>query len=254
MTSRRQPPARHTGLVAVLTGNLIGFSRITPERKDLLYQSLETSLAPRSVRRIGLPFKVLGRQIFRGDSYQLVLDRPEPGLSAALHITASLRVSKAAEGARIGTRIALGIGSADHIAVEHGPRARERQLRGDGQAYRLSGPKLDEMKKARRLVLIRTPWPAVDAELDVACRFLDILLDQMSASQARAILGLLHGKTQEAIAAEEQISQSAVAQRLQRANAGAILALVTRYQELMDQHATERRPTDPSISDMGEES
>jgi len=200
-------------MIAVLTGDVIGSSRVPARR---LTRSLESALSLRGMRSS----KALGHQIFRGDSFQLAIGRPEAGLAATLYVTCALKLDLPD-----GARIAVAVGEA---------RLARGGFRGDGPAFRESGRLLDRIKPMRRRILVHTPWPEVNEELAVTCRFLDGLIEQWTPSQAGAILGLLRGRKQEAIAKTEGISQSAVAQRLRRANAAAIKAALARFSDLVN--------------------
>ena len=208
---------------AVVTGDIVGSTKFAVSQRGNLLEVLKASFAtiekifPNTIRS---PF-----EIYRGDSFQGVLSKPENALPAAVVIRASLRWRFETKKRRkaLDARIAVGIGSIDFFPDGRGTE-------GDGEAFRLSGPILDNMKGDRRL-LIRTPSKSLDAELDTECALLDAVINRWSGEQARAILCQIRGLTQELAAKELSISQPAVRLRLQSAGGGAVEAFLKRYKQ-----------------------
>jgi len=221
----------HNKLFGVITGDIVGSSKIMEEQREQLMLSLKSafetvnSIVPDIVHA---PF-----EIYRGDSFQGVFSHPEKALHAAIVIRAGLRYMFKTKQLRhaIDARMAVGIGTIDYLP---GNRASE----GDGEAYRRSGPNLDKMRGYRRL-LFRTPWPEIDAELDSACALLDVIVERWSAEQAQAILGQIKGLTQEKAAKELGISQPAVLSRLKTAGSWAIEKLCNRFETMIERRAAE---------------
>ncbi|TVM04253.1 MAG: hypothetical protein CV087_01025 [Candidatus Brocadia sp. WS118] len=216
---------KNIGLYAVVTGDIVGSSKLTTGQRSHLLSVLKSSfntlkkILPDGIRA---PF-----EIHRGDSFQGVLSKPEAALRVAIAIRTSLRHGFETKQRRnaLDARIAVGIGPIDLLPAG-------RVAEGDGEAFRRSGPILDTMKGDQRL-LIRTPWQAVDAELDIECALLDALINRCSGAQAQAILGQIRGLTQEMAAQEFGVSQPAVRQRLKSAGGRAIEELCRRYEQLI---------------------
>jgi hypothetical protein len=212
---------------AVLTGDIVGSSKLIDSERNHLLSILKSSF--NSIENI-LPGAVSAPfAIYRGDSFQGVLSKPEVALRVAIFIRAGLRNGFKAMQQRfaLDARIAVGIGSIDFLPSGQGSE-------GDGEAFRRSGPVLDRMKGDRRLIF-RTPWKKIDAELDVECAILDALINRWSAEQAQAILGQIRGLTQETAANEFGISQPAVQQRLKSAGGWAVEELCRRYERIVDE-------------------
>jgi hypothetical protein len=120
-----------TGVVAVLTGDLIGSSKLSAERlgrtRAVVIKGAQ-QFQSRSRRTIsGVP------EFFRGDAWQLLVKEPGQALRVALYIRAVLSAEIGVE-----TRIAIGVGGADVID-------RARVSLSTGEAFTLSGHALDEM-------------------------------------------------------------------------------------------------------------
>jgi hypothetical protein len=212
-------------LVAVLTGDVVGFSKLERDERNALVSILKYSFSNMDQWLQGKAQPSF--QMYRGDSFQGVLFDPLLALDASLAFRVILRSNW--EGGRRRTapdlRIAVGIGEGEK--VETG-----QVLEADGEAFRLSGRTLDSMSGEERLVVC-TPWQEVNAELRVETALLDSLANRWSAEQAEAVGGLLRGQTQKAIASSLGISQPAVTQRLKDAGGWAVELLRRRYRDIL---------------------
>jgi hypothetical protein len=212
-------------LMAVITGDLVGFSKYSVSgRKRLLsamkasFSSLRSSLSGKSKAAF---------EIYRGDSFQGIVVDPASALRVSILLRAELR-SRFKAGNRRDTpdmRMAIGIGRVDYLPTN-------RFWEGDGEAFRLSGPTLDLMKGDQRL-LVRTTWPEINAEMDTECALLDSIIFRWSAEQAQAIIGLLKGTGQTESAKAFGISQPAVRHRLRSAGGWAVEAASQRFELLI---------------------
>lgn len=210
-------------IFAVLTGDLVGSSRykIDKQRDEVL------SILKNSFNKIESPDIVASRfAIYRGDSFQGVLSRPEEALKAAIIIRANLLSKPFEKNIHLDARIAIGVGKIDYLP---GDKVGE----GDGEAFRSSGMELDKMKKRERNLTIKTPWPEINEELQTECALLNALIQRWTKEQAKAILYQIQGYTQEEIAKNLEISQSAVFQRLRTGGAWALQAFLRRYKGII---------------------
>lgn len=192
---------------AVVTGDIVRSSALTlPERRRLL-KVIEAG--SRQIRRILGACVPMDIDVFRGDSWQLLLTDPAQSLRAALLFRAHLRWQM--ESHHFDTRVAIGVGTA-------GLLPRRRVSEGSGEAFRLSGLALDRMKKRRMCF----SFPGSDSErpLDVILHLLDEIAVHWTDKQAHAIIGAMQGWTQEKIArswGDPPITQQTAAQHLEGA-------------------------------------
>jgi predicted DNA-binding protein YlxM (UPF0122 family) len=213
-------------IYAVLTGDLIGSSRFRVEEREKVISNLKDSFKMISPDCITSPFV-----IFRGDSFQGVLSRPDEALNAALIIRSSLLSRFKGKRARLDARIAIGIGTIDYLP---GDQVGE----GDGEAYRNSGQELDKMKKRERNLIIKTPWAGINEELRIECSLLDALIQRWTKEQAEVILyHITKGVTQEEIAKILSISQPAVFQRLKTGGYWAVQAFLEHFEVIIHDKA-----------------
>jgi len=203
-------------IYAVITGDIVGSSKLKPaERKELHAALKDTSDKLTDHFRQLVPLQV---DIFRGDSWQLLVIDPAQSLKIGLFFRAFLRGKMKSK--RVDTRISIGVGSID-IMPEEGISS------GDGEAFRLSGEALEALSRSHRMI-ISLPQSLISNNhqaLDVILKLIDVLARDWTEKQAHAVSGALLEYTQEKIARswfEREISQQAVAQHLDRAGWNAI--------------------------------
>jgi len=213
-------------IYAVLTGDVSGSSRLEGEQRQKLLTVLKHSFS--------LVDEILGDQtmafpfeIFRGDSFQGVLNEPSQALRAAIIIRANIRKSFVTTLKNaFDARIAIGIGKISLLPDKRGGE-------GDGEAYRNSGPALDEMGKPPRFLMIRTPRTEMNSELQVELALLDAIIMKWSVQQAEVALEYFKGKNQEQMARFFNISQPAIRKRLFNSNLEQIVMLENRLTFLL---------------------
>lgn len=177
---------------AVLTGDIIGSSRLGPERLDSAMSLL---------RRLAVEFGQVhhesvigGPGVFRGDSWQLCLQRPALAVTAAVFIRAGFKADD------FDTRIGIGWGAVERL----NPESISESI---GPAFARSGQALDQLGKEQSLALpqfndptqTRATDPALDM-LEVGVGLLDALLARWTQRESVAVYGTLRRLSQEAIA------------------------------------------------------
>lgn len=197
-------------LHAVLTGDIVGSSRLSSDER----RRLHTRFAENADRlHDSFGDQILHRpKIVRGDSWQFAIDQPEKALMIALFFRALIQISL--PGTQVDTRIAIGFGSIDFL-----PGGEISS--GDGEAYRLSGEGLESLQKPFRMGLFFPDrfQSLLAGSLDVIVRLIDREVGKWTQAQAESVSGALLGLTQQSIASEwvqRDISQQAVAQHLER--------------------------------------
>jgi hypothetical protein len=217
----------------VLTGDVIGFSHL-----DLSFRKQFPRIAVDAGRAFNEAFGPVlygDAEVFRGDGWQALVERPAMSLRAALFFRAYL-LDKAGE-QKVDTRIAIGIGTVDYI-----PEGKISA--GDGAAYRASGRLLGRMEGPRqgllRCALSCDAFPPNpvrerinDAVLDAMVLMTGAMGDRWRMRQARAVSGALRGWGQQRIAENwgGPISRQAVGKHLQLAGWYAIDHAVRVFEE-----------------------
>lgn len=172
---------------------------------------------------------------YRGDGWQLYLERPGLGLTMMILIAADLRAAGGLE-----SRISLGLGGAYFNSFKN-LLAQHNILAANGSAFTSSGRALDAMSKSQRLVLA---GEGVDILHKRLITLIGDRMDSWSREQAEAVALALSPEgvlTQVEMATRLGISRQAVAARLQAAGFdqinGASIDFLKKFGPESDPHA-----------------
>lgn len=216
-------------MIAVLTADLIDS---TQYEEEVLERVLNTLKEEFEYIRAHYGEQNVRFKIYRGDSFQGVVKAPVEALQIALQIKAAVnrihlrKTKKSRAYSKIADfKLAIGIGAQQ--------LEREAIAESNGQAYQFSGRSLDEMKFESRKTRIKTPDENINNEFNTAFLLLDTITDKWSTASAEVVYYLLRGLKEREVAAEINISQSAVNQRKKAAGWDAIAQLLQRYQEVV---------------------
>jgi len=209
---------------AVITGDFIDSSKLAPKDWDKLHRVMkESSRLLRDSFKDIVPLEV---DIFRGDSWQMLVLDPSKALRLSLFYRATIRAKMAVPD--LDTRMAIAVGPIDSI-----PQTRVSE--GHGEAYVLSGEALDRLNKSRaENMCFAHRDDETTRAFDVIVGLIDALAIRWTDRQALAISGSLRGMRQEEIAEklwEKRITQQAVAQHLSRAGWDAVEKGIEYFEE-----------------------
>ena len=156
-------------------------------------------------------------EIFRGDEFQLKVPVSD-ALQAAVHIKALIRSN-----AGLDVRIAIGIGTENRVA--------ERISESNGTAYQRSGRTFSQLKKKRSNLRIATGNSEFDTTWNLILALALNFMDHWSSVSAEiTVLSLAHpNRSQEALARQLNIKQSAISQRRKRARWKLLKAMLDQY-------------------------
>ena len=213
---------------AVVTGDIVGSSKLPDIARQKLHRVMK--LGGDALMLTFSDATVLDLDIFRGDSWQLVIAKPSRALRIALFYRAFLRSRM--EKYKTDTRMAIGIGQIDFIPDR-------RVSNGDGPAFRLSGRMVDSLPRNVKLSwgVIGCQTESVHEAIQPIVQLIDVLAAQWSWKQALAVLGALQGFTQEQIAQQWRptaVSQQAIAQHLDRSGWHAIQFAVDFFEKWIE--------------------
>lgn len=221
---------------AVITGDIIESSLLQPETKALLSNVLRRTLK-------GWEEKFeMKSELYRGDSFQCLLNKPIVALRVSLLIKTYIKslnpsepfdiymrknpqISKSEVITKwlVDARLAIGIGEVDlemkSIATS------------DGEAFQISGRLLDEIKSVKQTLAIKTR-DSNNNELETELILLDNIMSRATALQCEVINLKLLGFTEMNIAKKLKIQQSAVNQRSVSAGWNAIDKMVKRFEQI----------------------
>lgn len=188
---------------AVLTGDIVGSSALSPEGHRQMVGIIKSVAAV-------FPAAVVGSvDVFSGDSWQMLLNDHGMSFKVALYLRASLKREKALS---IDSRVSIVWGSVDPEQVNP-----ERISESTGAIFTASGRGLTGLKKPARMCFAALSDDMLARALSGTVRLIDALVRQWSPEQARAVAGTLLGKTQQEIADELGVGQSSINKSLQTA-------------------------------------
>jgi hypothetical protein len=211
---------------AVITGDVVDSTLIKPTWRSLLLPSIhEVADELKELSSLTIEF-------FRGDSFQIVIDKPEEAVKIAILLRAGLKSKTPQDSEQPwDVRLAVGIGTIDYLS--------EKIVVSDGEAFRYSGRMLDEIGKRRLVVLTR--WDEVNEELNISTAFADDIVSGWSISQAQvAYLSLLQRVSQKEIATNLNKSVQSISKLLSAAKENLIRMYLERYTRLITKYVTSK--------------
>ena len=163
-------------------------------------------------------------EIFRGDSFQL-----EVSIEKAFYVAFLLK-SHLKQVDNIDVRIGIGIG------IDAKEPKSFNITEANGEAYINSGEIFDSLVK-KQLIAIKTPWTALDDELNLALELALLTMNNWTKNSAEVFQLSIENPllTQNEIAKKIGITQSNVSERQKRAGYDAITKLEKRYRKLIQQ-------------------
>jgi len=215
---------------AVLTGDLIQSRKLDNEGMEKVIQSLHDTFNE-------IQEKILKKEghfeIYRGDSFQVLIHEPQLALKVTLILKSRLISLFGSSGVKSDARIAIGIGT---IRMQS-----SKIIESHGEAFELSGSELDKMIKESINLSIKTPWDDVNEEFKVNCLFADNTINNWSAKTAESVFRyLLYGETQEKQAKFFEVSQPAISKRLFiQGNMKAVDAFLKHFENIIETHTSE---------------
>ena len=146
-------------------------------------------------------------EIFRGDSFQVEVKKPEESLYTAICIKASIKALK-----ELDVRMAIGIGAKTYDA--------SRITESNGEAFINSGETFEGLKKEKRTLALKTSWLETDREFNLILDLASIVMDNWTPSSAEVMLLSLQHKdiSQKDLAKKLKITQSSISERQTRAH------------------------------------
>lgn len=196
-------------MVCIITGDIINSKKHKPDTwlKVLKHELNKAGKSPKSW------------EIFRGDSFQVLLKKPEKALLFALSIKTALKSAN-----NVNVRMALGLGDISYST--------EKITESNGTAFSNSGEKFELLKQEKQNLSIKSGDELFDAEMNLYLKLSLIAMDSWSVNAAEAVKIALQNKdkSQEEMGKLLGITQSAVSNRLSRAYYEEIMEVNAMYQ------------------------
>ncbi len=217
-----------TATIAVITGDLVNSSQFSQSRINAMIQRLNAKFDALKLQKSG---KGVVFTMFRGDSFQGIVEDPTEALRVSLQLKAlinSFDDSGEVAGNTLpiaDVRISIGIGDANYD-----PNAINVS---NGEAFELSGRTLDTMKTNQVKMALSTSEQNVNDEFKVHMKFLDRITDRWSMASAEVVYYLLRQLKEQQIADKLNRSQAAINHRKKAAGWEEIQLLLNRYEQVI---------------------
>lgn len=196
-------------MISVLTGDLIK-SRAQDDPISWL-NKLKSSLGQLSPNNTYW-------EVYRGDGFQLEITDITKSLWSAIYLKACIKSIR-----DLDVRIAIGIGTKDFVG--------ETVTESNGQAFQFSGDTLEQMKKEKVNLKLKSTNSRLDHDLNLYIKLGLMAMDNWTPSSAEVVaLVLQHPEaSQKEIGQQLGISQNTVSEHLKRAHFDEISALLEMY-------------------------
>jgi len=179
-------------IYAVITGDVVNSTRLTAFKAQTILKELKKELS------------VYSASFYRGDSFQVFIKEPQKSLRIAL-ICRALAISRTeGDDVRSDVRVSIGIGKVQ-LPVKMPDVAQ-------GEAFVLSGRKLDEIEDTEQRMSIGSGHAIADIGFEVMANYLDSIYNKITSKQAIVLLNLLQGQTQQDVALKLGKSKSTISQ------------------------------------------
>ncbi|NLO05484.1 MAG: hypothetical protein GX131_06590 [candidate division WS1 bacterium] len=231
---------------AVLTGDIVLSKRFTEKGPAISITIREAYRAAEDAFEDTL----VGLDVFRGDSWQMLLRAPNKALRIALLMRALIRSRKDLPHAD--TRIAIGLG--ELAFVDH-----QNISESQGEAFTLSGQALERLTGGDVRLAAALPGSLApqgtqllspQETLDTVMTLLDTICAGWTAAKAETVAGALRGWKQERIADERGVAQSTISRVLSSANWTAICQAVEWWERAVTFTNTVSKKDDlPDVAD-----
>ncbi len=214
---------------AVIAGELAPGTRVSDEQFSKIPDLIRASF--QAVNRMVPETGLLKYEIIRMDEFLALSESPVHSIHSLMMLFSAFRFLSYKElGERLELRICVGIGPVEF--------AQDHLRESDGTAFRTSTDGKEKMKRNQRISILTTE-EALNAEFDLSCSFMDIMIHNWSDEQAEAMFLNLTGKNQVEISQNLGISQPAVNRRLKAAHFDTIHKFINRFEALLKTPTTQ---------------
>lgn len=203
----------------VITGDLVNSTNIALEWRQNVVDVLKTSITN------FVSLTPIRMEMYRGDSFQIIVDKSEYALTVAVALRAKLRASTPENHEVWDARLSIGIGD---ISFES-----DSIVTSDGEAFRLSGRSFDSI--GRKRLVVSTPWAEFNNAIELVTRFADDIISSWTVKQAMIVGNSLpYPKKQKDMAEEFGMTRQNLNYHWNSAKAQLILDYIEYFKTLMN--------------------
>lgn len=203
-------------IAAVLTGDIVNSTKLLSEQEEELFRRLRQDV-----------LKAYPHEIYRGDSFQVFMAKPQEALTVALACRALAIQFTGMGELDFDMRLSIGIGKVALPISDLGT--------AKGDAFLLSGRLFDTLKDKGRRLIIGCGDRKADIGFEIMSDYVDSIFKKMTAKQAEVIAELLNGIAQQQLSILLNKSKSTISQLAGDGGWSEIERLLQQYNDLIDQ-------------------
>lgn len=205
-------------LYSVITADIVKSSKLSIATHEKLIQVIKKCAS--EIQKVFPKTLQYTPEYFRGDSWQIVLKKPELALAIIIYYRAFIRANM--KFSSMDARMAISLGSIDFV----------KKYFGVGEAYKISGEAID-IKGKRRFKFIYNK-EGISELLDLLVENSDFISSRWTVKQCQVILLSMKGYNQLQIAKRLKVSQQAVSQQLDAAGWSVISKNIDYFQNTIE--------------------
>ena len=146
--------------------------------------------------------------IFRGDSFQLLFKDMGTALQRSIQLRCWFKKHSEWASTMLDARMVIGAGKISYYG--------KSVLDSDGEAFHLSGRAFDKLEEDENLKIITSDLEK-NEQLQVILNLAEVIIGNWTVNQAEVIYLLIDGKTQQQMADQLNVGQSAINNRIKLA-------------------------------------
>lgn len=196
---------------AVLTGDIVNSTKLTPSKERGLLKTIQQALEP---------YKY---EFYRGDSFQALMKQPADSLRIALLCrTAAISVI---DKTNTDVKISIGLGEVKERIKTLGA--------AKGEAFVLSGRAFDELEKSAQRLIVVTANEKENISFQLISDYINSIFSSMTPKQAKVIFELLKGSLQQDVVKRLKKSKSTISQHVSSGRWPEIEKILNQYELLV---------------------
>ena len=209
-------------LNSVITGDIVGSTQLNPADRKIMVKAMN-QLGDMLTKA---EYALKSQEVFRGDSFQLLMNENSRILDVALLIRAYMRGIELESSAQLDVRLGIGVGQIEFRA--------KTQNESDGTAFRLAAQALEFATKNNLAnIWILTNNAALDEHLNTINVAWETIISRWTVAQSKSIQWSLQGLVHQEIANKLKVTQPTITRSLQSADDKVIHYLKAYCQKLI---------------------
>lgn len=201
---------------AIITADIVNSSLLRATELEEVLAAINALIHPYAKKH----------EFYRGDSFHTLLNAPEDGLELATLLRLCVRKMQPSRLKKpLDIRIAIGLGEIDTPI--------KKLSTATGEAFVLSGRELDKLSQTEQCLSIVTKSNSANEAFQILSEYSDLLLANISSTQAEVLYLLLNGFTETLVAEQLRKTQPTINRIKKAGHYNALQANITHYRAML---------------------